>query len=348
MFGGMDDHFQTPMQDMKPDGTFTEIEKKGFSTDVFTETALGFIDQQNQSKPFFLYVPFTAPHDPRSPKAEYQTMYKAKDVSLPANFLPLHPFSFGYPMGGRDEFLNPFPRTPEMVQSQLADYYGLISHLDKSVGEILEKLRQKGLDKNTIIIFASDNGLAIGSHGLMGKQNLYEHSMKIPMIISGSGFPKGKTVDGFAYLLDIFPTLCSHLKIKAPDNIDGKPLNALISGKSPSVRSEILTAYIQHQRSIRNEQYKLIRFPSIDHQLLFDLKTDPYEQINLAEKPEYQTVVKELTALLAQKQKEFGDTLPLKAAVIEPKEWDYKQLKRLPDKSQPQYILDKYFKEPQH
>jgi arylsulfatase A-like enzyme len=190
MVGGMDDHFQTPMQDLKPDGTLTEITRKGFSTDIFTETALDFIDKKAKIKPFFLYVPFTAPHDPRSPTPQYMAQYDGKNIPLPPNYKALHPFQFGYPMTLRDEFLAPFPRTPEGVQAQIADYYALITHLDDAVGKIMAKLKAQGLDKNTLVIFAADNGLALGSHGLMGKQNMYDHSMKIPMIFSGYGMPK--------------------------------------------------------------------------------------------------------------------------------------------------------------
>jgi arylsulfatase A-like enzyme len=95
----------------------------------------------------------------------------------------------------RDENLAPWPRTPEIIQASLADYYALISHIDKSVGDLIGTLKKEGLYENTIIVYAADNGLAIGSHGLLGKQNLYEHSMKVPLIISGPGIPKDKVSD---------------------------------------------------------------------------------------------------------------------------------------------------------
>jgi arylsulfatase A-like enzyme len=344
MFGGMADHFKTPMQDLKPDGTFTPIVQKGFSTDIFTETAVEFLDKQTAKQPFFLYVPFTAPHDPRSPSPKYQTTYAAQNMPLHPNFMPLHPFSFGYEMGGRDEFLSAFPRTTDDIKAQIADYYGMITHLDDAVGQILAKLRAKGLYKNTVVIFAADNGLGMGSHGLFGKQNMYEHSMRIPMIFAGRGIPKNKEVTGMAYLLDVLPTICAHLKLKTPENIDGQPLNALIKGTTPKGRAAIMTGYIGHQRAVRNDRYKLIRFPTIDHQLLFDLKNDPYELANLAEKADYQPIVKELTALLIAQQKIMGDTLSLTAATIKPKTWDYRLLKRVPDQWQPPYTLEKYFK----
>lgn len=343
MFGGMADHFKTPMVDMTANHTFTETQQKGFSTDVFAETAKEFLEQQSSKKPFFLYLPFTAPHDPRSPKPEYLSKNPSDNIPLPPNFKALHPFSFGYPMGGRDEFLAEFPRTPEVIRSQIADYYGLITHLDDAIGTILAKLKAKGLDKNTIIIFAADNGLAMGSHGLMGKQNLYEHSMKVPLIFSGLNIPKGKEVNGFAYLFDLFPTVCQYLKLPAPKNIDGLPLNDMIFGKKTQIRNSIFTSYLNFQKAVRNDRYKYIRYPNIDHQQLFDLKSDPFELVDLAQNTAYQPIVAEMNMLLINNQKQFGDTHPLVVDKLEPKEWDYKLLNRVPDMWQPPLYSQQVF-----
>lgn len=343
MFGGMNDHFKTSMQTLRADGTFTDKVEKGFSTDVFCETALNFLDHHNSKTPFFAYIPFTAPHDPRSPLPQYAALYDENNIPLPANFMPLHPFSFGNSMDIRDEHLAGFPRTTQEIKGQLADYYGLISHLDDAVGRIMKKLKDKGLDKNTIVIFLADNGLALGSHGLMGKQNLYEHSMRIPMIMSGVGIPKNQVRNSFTYSLDIFPTICKMLQIASPNDLDGMNLSQTIMADK-KVRNEIFTAYISFQRAVRDERYKLIRFPKVNHTLLFDLKTDPYELINLAEKPEYQSKMAHLTTLLQKNQMRFGDKLPLNSTELLPKTWDYHTIKRVPDQWQPPYVLNKYFK----
>ena len=134
-------------------------------------------------------------------------------------------------MNLRDETLAPWPRTPEIIQESLSDYYALISHMDKRIGDIIETLKTKGLFENTIIIYAADNGLAIGSHGLLGKQNLYEHSTKVPLIISGPGIPKNETCEALVYLFDIFPTLASMCNLPAPENINGENMTDLIKGK---------------------------------------------------------------------------------------------------------------------
>jgi arylsulfatase A-like enzyme len=217
--GGMSDHFQTPVRNLGADGKLSEPELKSFSTDLFADAAMDFIQDYANGKrenPFFCYVSFTAPHDPRSPREDHIGMYSDETMPLPGNFMDLHPFEFDN-LNIRDETLGAWPRTPEMVKASLADYYALITHIDERVGEIISQLKESGLFENTIIVYAADNGLAVGSHGLLGKQNLYEHSTKVPVIISGPGIPQNRVTDALVYLFDIYPTLpnfadCLHRK----------------------------------------------------------------------------------------------------------------------------------------
>jgi arylsulfatase A-like enzyme len=138
------------------------------------DAAIEFLRSQNGSRPFFAYVAFTAPHDPRQPPEPFRTTYAARRPPLPGNFLPQHPFDNGMVHNLRDENLGAWPRTEPMIRDQLAEYYGLISHLDHEVGRILGALEDTGLASRTLIVYAADNGLALGSHGLLGKQSLYE------------------------------------------------------------------------------------------------------------------------------------------------------------------------------
>ena len=225
----------------------------------------------------------------------------------------------------------------------LADYYGLIEHLDKSVGEVISILKKKGLYKNTIIVFASDNGLAIGSHGLLGKQNLYEHSMKVPLIISGPGIPKGKRSEAFAYLFDLFPTLAELSSLPAPEGIDGQSLEPVISGSLKEIRSSVFTAYRNTIRAVRSKSWKLIRYPERDFTQLFDLENDPNELNNLAGDTEYNSVKDQLSNELVKWQKTAGDTIQLTAGYKLPLEYDHLELVRKPDRWQPEYTLKKYF-----
>lgn len=347
MLGGMSDHFKVPVRDLGPDRKLGEPVVKGFSTDIFTESALSYLDEyakSDQSKPFFCYIAYTAPHDPRSPREDYIGKYPEKDIPLPGNFKPVHPFDYGEAQV-RDENLAPWPRTPEIVKATLSDYYGLISHLDARVGDLIRSLKEKGLYDNTIIVYAADNGLAVGSHGLLGKQSLYEHSMKVPFIVTGPGIAKNRVSEALVYLYDIFPTLAEASGLPRPDGTDGQSLTGVTSGKSKGVRQSSFTAYRHLIRAVRNDEWKLIRYPNRDYTQLFNLKKDPLELNNLAGKPAYRQKEESLKKLMIQWQQQTGDTTAYTAKVILPMEYDPKQFKRTMDKNQPQYTQDRYYKD---
>ena len=346
--GGMCDHYQVPCRTLGADGKLTVPVAKAFSTDLFADAAIGFLNSYAKGKrenPFFCYVAFTAPHDPRSPREDYIGMYDPESIPLPGNYRKYHPFAFDImnnSMSNRDENLAPWPRTPEIIMESLADYYALISHLDDRIGDIIEIMKKEGLFENTIIVYAADNGLAIGSHGLLGKQNLYEHSTKVPLIISGPGIPEGKTSDALVYLYDVFPTLSDLCGLPLPGGIDGKDFAPVVKGKSNGVRTSLFTTYRNSVRAVRTGEWKLIRYPDRDYNQLFNLKNDPLELNNLAAKEGPK--IDELMAILQEWQKETNDTASLTVKTVLSKEYDAEKLIRNPDVWQPEYTLKKYFK----
>ena len=158
--------------------------------------AIDFIDKMDSDQPFFTYVSFLAPHDPRVMPERFKEMYKPEDMELPPNFMGGHPFDNGA-LHIRDEELAAFPRNPEEVKEHIAEYYAMITHLDYEIGRVIQKLEEKGLLENTIVVFAGDNGLAVGQHGLFGKQSCYEHSNRVPLIFAGPGIPQGEKRDAY-------------------------------------------------------------------------------------------------------------------------------------------------------
>jgi len=344
MFGGMSDHTKVPVRDLGPDGKLTD-ERTGekFSSELFADSAIEFLQNYDGKKPFFAYVAFTAPHDPRQPPLKYREQYYRNLPPLPANFLPQLPFDNGMMKGGRDENLGAWPRTEKMIRDQLAEYYGMITHLDEQIGRILAVLQKSGQADNTIIIFAADNGLALGSHGLLGKQSVFEHSMRTPLIIAGPGIPRGKSTRAFTYLLDIFPTLCDMIGIQPPADLEGEDLRPLWEGKKARVRDSVFLPYMQIQRAVRDERWKLIAYPQIGHLQLFDLQNDKYETTNLIARPEYAEQVQRLQRLMKQWQSRVGDTLELPTENKQPPKIDLTGQPRKPDQWQPDWIVKKYF-----
>jgi arylsulfatase A-like enzyme len=343
--GGMANHYAIDLRDFDSEGKLKDPDKKGYSTEIFAETAIEFIQSQKEEEnPFFCYLAFTAPHDPYSPEHNYIDYYPDGTIPLPGNYMPFHPFQFDH-LTVRDENLTGWPRKPEVIQMILSDYYALITHVDHQVERILQALEESGQLENTIIVYAADNGLAVGSHGLLGKQSLYEHSTKVPLIIKGPGVPQDQELDALVYLHDLFPTLAEMAGIPIPDGLDGKSLVPVIHGQKNSVREVLFTAYRHTIRAVRSDNWKLIRYPERDYTQLFDLEKDPLEINNLAENPSFLDQKEQLLSVLSKEQKEAGDTLQLTASVIQPIAYNPDTLKRSPDRWQPEYIIQRYFQE---
>ena len=290
------------------------------SSERHADAAIKFLQERKTEKPFYIYVAPPVPHDPRVAAPEFHGMYQASDVPLPPAFMPLHPFDNGE-MTVRDEALAPWPRTPEDTKQQLADYYACITGLDHHVGRIFAELKMSGQWDNTIIIFTGDNGLSVGEHGLFGKQNLYEFGgMHVPLVVAGPGIPKGKS-EAFVYLMDLFPTFAEFGGATQPDGVEGKSLAPIIAGKETKVREVCYTGYRDCQRAVRDQRWKLIRYPLVDQTQLFDLQADPHELTNLAAQPEHAAKVAEMTALLEKEMGSHTDTAPLRVANPKPSAW---------------------------
>jgi len=298
--------FQTDERKLLPEkgiGLTPDISEK------FADAAIELINTKPE-KPFFLQVNFTAPHDPLLMPPGWNDKYDPKALPLPMNFLPRHPFDHGN-YDGRDEKLFEWPRTPAMVRDELAVYYAVISQLDQQVGRILAALEVTGQRENTLVIYSSDHGLAVGSHGLRGKQSMYEHTINVPLVFQGPGIPRGEKRDAQCYLRDLFPTVCDFAGISIPKSVEGKSLKNVIIGRERKVYDQIFGYFRRSQRMIRREDYKLIVYPEAGRRQLFHLPSDPWEMNNLDGKPDHAAMQKRLeTELLAWQRRIHDPALP--------------------------------------
>ncbi len=318
-FGGMGDQYNIPFQDYKPDNSYGPPKDNNYnpnkpstsgqhSSELFAGETVHFIEKYKK-EPFLIYTAFTTPHDPRLAPEEYKQWYADRKVSLPPNFLPQHPFDNGE-LKVRDELLAPFPRTEADTIRQIKEYYATISHLDAQIGKIIKAVQANGLWEDTVIVFAGDNGLALGQHGLFGKQSVYEHSNRVPLIFAGAGIPKNKKATGYCYLSDIYATLNELIGIQAPKSVQGISLGKAFNNPNASLRPALYFAFKHYQRAVKKEGFKLIEYHvnGERHTQLFDLNKDPWEINNLAETPAYQAKKKELKRLLLELREHFGDT----------------------------------------
>jgi arylsulfatase A-like enzyme len=320
--GGMGDPFNLPLQDITGDHKLVKRERKPgvHAVEIIADSAIAFLKRQTKDKPFLMYVAMEAPHDPCVAPPEFHAKYNANKPPLPPDYLPQHPFDNGE-MTVRDEKLEAWPRTPDAIRQHLADYYASITNMDAQIGRILDALHAGGQEEHTIVVFSSDQGLAVGSHGLMGKQNLYESGMNVPLIFGGPGLPKEKRTKAMCYLADIFPTLGDLAGVTGPEGSEGLSLVPVIKGTASVAQPVIFTAYRDVQRAVRDERWKLIRYPHVDRTQLFDLQSDPFELTNLADKPEQAAKLKDMLELLKAAQAKFGDTAPLSIPNPKPAAW---------------------------
>jgi arylsulfatase A-like enzyme len=280
----------------------------GLTPDIsrhFADAAIDFI-RRKPAEPFFLHVAFTAPHDPRLLPPGWETKYDPKTMPLPGNFRAEHPFDHGN-LRGRDEMLLAIPRQPDEVRAELAAYYAAISGMDEQIGRIVEALKTTGQLENTVIIFTSDQGLAVGSHGLLGKQNLYEHTLGVPLIMSGPGVPQGERRQAQCYLRDLFPTACEMAGIAVPPTVQAHSLVPVLRDAHQSAHPFVVGYYTDTQRGIREGSWKLIVYPKAKRTQLFDLSADPDELSDLSSQPGQSSRVADLRTKLLQWLKENGD-----------------------------------------
>ena len=331
MFGGMNDHWNVPAADFSPNGIYPEpatiackmyqdrpreerpwvfdhIEKGKHSSELFCDEAVRFLDGWSGENPFLMYVSFMAPHDPRTMPQEFLNLYDPDSLRLPPNYMPEHPFDNGE-LKIRDELLAPWPRTPREIRRHIAEYYAMISHLDAEIGRVLDRLKATGEADNTIVVFSCDNGLALGQHGLMGKQSNYEHSVHVPLIVKGPGIPGGQKRDAYCQLIDIFPTVCDFTGLPVPDSVEGRSLSPNMVDPEMPGRDHLLFAYRGIHRAVLEDRFKLIEYCVEGNRTsqLFNLADDPWETTNLIGRPEYAHRISRLRKRLTRWRDELDD-----------------------------------------
>jgi len=317
--GGMTDPMKAKLSDLT-DGKLDEPKlAPRHACEIFADETIRFI-KEHKGGPFFCYVPFDAPHDPHIVPDDFPIHYDPAKIPTPPNFLPEHSFDNGE-MVIRDERLLPWPRTPEEVRGMIAEYYRYISYLDVQIGRVLDALEASPYAKNTIVVFCADSGVARGSHGLLGKQNCYEHSMRVPLIFSGPGIPAGKRTDAMCYLFDVLPTLGRLCGITAPATSEGIDFSATLHDPTKPARTRMLLAYKNVQRAYRDKRWKLIRYPLVGQTQLFDLQNDPQELADLAENPKYASKITKMVKQMKRQQEHFGDDAPLEVTNPKPAKW---------------------------
>lgn len=291
-----------------------------FEPEASADFAVEFLKEQPKDKPFFLTLQLGPPHDPYGAPDKYMKMYDPEKLTMRKNWepnsettkhLPTIPPKYRYPG------LPASPFVPSGGREEVAAYYAAISAIDEQVGRILQTLKDTGLDENTIILFTSDHGDMLGSHGLRRKRKPYEESANVPGIIRWPGkVPAGKVVDTLFSHVDMPVTLLSLAGMKAPKNMQGTDLSHVALGhttKGPdAIFQQIFVPYhpdeiVKPWRGIITERYTYSRYED-GPWLLFDNKEDPWQMHNLATDPKAADLAKKLDQKLTTLMKKHGDS----------------------------------------
>ena len=299
-------------------------------------------DSLQEKDPFLIYFGFSHPHDTRNGTPELLEKYGAvnhkdqhnvpplneKQPQLQYNYLKEHPFFHGHPELRDEERVSGVwkNRDENTVRNELGREYACSENIDIQLGKVLDRLEAMGELDNTYIIYTSDHGMSIGRHGLMGKQNLYEHTWRVPFIIKGPGIDAGKRVKGNIYLLDILPTLCELAGIDEPKTVQGESFVPVINGEKEVVRDVMYGVYAggtkPGMRTVKKGDWKLIKYDvmggAVRETQLFNIAENPNEYLpehnksrkmetDLAENPKYADKLAEMEALLLDQMEKHND-----------------------------------------
>jgi arylsulfatase A-like enzyme len=308
-------------------GTYEQTDSAGrpiHLTRLMTQQAVSFLEAQKGDKPFVLSVSFKAPHpqdeDPRQfiPDQGDMGMYAGVTIPTPATaadrYWQAMPAFFRKDNLARERWV-PLFSTPEKFQASARNYYRLVSGMDRAVGEIRAALERLKLDRNTVIIYTSDNGFFLGDFGLAHKWFGYDPSVRVPLIVYDPRRPaseRGRVDPSIALNIDVAPTLLDLAGVGAPGQMQGRTLMPLVRGEAPIWRQDFFFEemyphpQIPRSSGVIGGRYKYLRYVDQKpaYEQLFDLQTDPNETADLARDPSFLPVLESMRgrydALLAQ------------------------------------------------
>jgi arylsulfatase A-like enzyme len=298
--------------------------------DKLPGACLEFINRK-RNKPWFAVASFINPHDicfahlAHCGKDRQGVMSLYEEArSLPDEQLPPLPGNYAIPEGEPESItaqMSPKAVTPAITMRKEYDerawriksyiYHRLTEKVDKNIGEIVNGLKQAGMEQDTIVIFLSDHGDMDGSHRLASKGLMYEESAGVPFLFSGKGIRSGMVNEDHLVStgLDLLPTICDYAGIEKPAHMLGQSLRPLLEGRNPSKWRSYVVSENDWCRMVRTRRFKYCSFAYSDkrEESLVDMVKDPGEMKNLALDPSYKDVLDRHRKMLAQWSKRSID-----------------------------------------
>jgi arylsulfatase A-like enzyme len=296
-----------------------EILVPKFEPEASCDFAIEFLKTQPKDQPFFLTVQTGPPHDPYGAPEEYMKRYDAEKLTMPANWQPGSETArgaAGIPPRLRRPGMPARPYVPIGGKEEVAAYYAAITSLDDQVGRLLATLKEIGADENTIILFTSDHGDMLGSHGMRRKRKPHDESARVPGILRWPArVPRGKTVDTLFSHVDMPPTLLALAGLDVPKTMQGADLSRVALGQTTAGPDAVLLQIFvpftpdgiaKPWRGIVTATHTYARYET-EPWVLFDDQADPHQMKNLASDPAHAALGERLDAQLAALMQKHGD-----------------------------------------
>jgi choline-sulfatase len=265
---------------------------------------------RERSRPFFLCVSYTHPHDPFIINSKYWDLYDDHKIDMPD--APDHPMEEMHPLNQWLQVhheVDRFPPSEETIRKARHAFYGMVSYFDEKVGELLAELRRLELDRNTVVVVTSDHGEMLGEHGMWYKRTFFDYAVRVPLIVAWPlTWSGGQRVRDNVSLVDLFPTFLDIAGIsiipEINQRLDGKSLVGLLEGRETNWTDEAISEYcgegvIHAARMLCRDSYKYI-YVHEHEPLLFDLETDSNELENLADYPDFQLICQSMQQRLLE------------------------------------------------
>ncbi len=300
----------------KPSTECLDLPDDAYSDGAMTEWGIGMLDRFAKSnKPFFLTLGYRKPHLPFVAPKKYWDLYDRENIKL-ATFrkMPLgspdYAYHPGYELGGYSDIeIKELGADLEKQRELIHGYYACVAYVDAQIGKVMAKLKETGLDKNTIIVLWGDHGWHLGDHNIWCKHSTYEQATHSPLIIVAPDVPTIGKTDAMVESVDIFPTLCELARLPIPGQLEGASLLPILKVPNAKGKEFSMSQYPDHAKkglmgyALRTERYRFVawvkeeasRTGKFDHSLidsieLYDYENDPLETVSQARNPEYKDV----------------------------------------------------------
>ncbi len=292
-----------------------DIEYKGHITDILAEKAVAYLEREH-SQPFCLLVWFKAPHRSFRPADRFKELYMDVEIPKPANYFDDYA---GRPdaVKNANMRIGDFEDIPD-YQTFVKDYYRCLAGVDENVGRVLDAVERLGLEDDTMVLYAGDNGFFIGEHHFFDKRFMYEESIRVPLLVRYPRAVKAGSLSSEMVLnVDVAPTILDMAGVNLSDKaMDGKSFRPLLQGRNTDWRKDFLYEYYEYpgphsgkkNRGIRTEKWKYIHFFEEPQEYeLYDLENDPQEMHNLINDPDCAVIIQQLRKRMVELRKELND-----------------------------------------